>query len=148
MNDASINQVMARGKLVDDNLTNQAIARELNRHNNDKHAIVLDGYPRHLAQAEWLYNYLGSTGARIDLVILLELPESESYKRLIKRHRQDDNKTAIAERLQEYKEMIGPVLNFFNRHGVKVERVDGNRPEEVVYRDIDNLLAKRHVHPS
>ena len=56
-------QIMNSGKLVPDDLVNQMVAERLAQPDTAR-GYILDGYPRTLAQAEWLDARLGSGPGR------------------------------------------------------------------------------------
>lgn len=87
--------------------------------------VILDGYPRQLAQAQWLLENKDNHGRNVDLVIVLEVPRSEIMRRLDIRGRLDDSPEIIDERLRIYRQEMYPVLNYFNEHGVKIAHIDG-----------------------
>ena len=65
MADALIQQ----GALVPDDLVNAMVAGRL-KHQDCDRGYILDGFPRTLAQAQWLDQYLGETGAAYPVVVL------------------------------------------------------------------------------
>lgn len=75
-----IQQLMAEGKLIDDDTTNEVVKERLSQP-DAANGVILDGYPRTPAQAEWLEQYLASKGERLSLVIVLELDLYTAFKR-------------------------------------------------------------------
>jgi adenylate kinase len=75
-----IQGVLASGQLVSDQETNEVLQDHLEK-TDLKNGILLDGYPRNPAQAEWLENYLASKGQSLTAVILLELDAYTAFKR-------------------------------------------------------------------
>jgi adenylate kinase len=74
--------VMERGELVSDDLVNAMVAERLS-HPDAGRGVVLDGFPRTVAQAEWLDQYLAerTPGGRPPVVISVEV----SYNQLLQR---------------------------------------------------------------
>ena len=70
------------GKLVPDVIVTEMVAGKLEY---DGRKYLLDGFPRNLAQAEALADFLTPHKAAIDLVIFLNLPRAEVLKRLTSR---------------------------------------------------------------
>ena len=64
-------------------------------------------------------------GEEIDIVIALEVPESEIMTRLEKRGRMGDTPEAIAKRMTIYRQKMYPVLGTFAEAGVKIVHLDG-----------------------
>ncbi len=75
---------MEKGQLVPDDLVCQVVAERLRR-DDCAHGYILDGFPRTLAQAHWLYDFLESRGpgpGRSLIVIYLSVGYNELYRRL------------------------------------------------------------------
>ena len=87
--------------------------------------IIVDGFPRTKDQAEWLAEHMSKTGQKIDLVVVLEVPESEIMQRLEKRHRSEDTPETIARRMTIYRQKMYPVLGEFAEQGIKIVHLDG-----------------------
>jgi adenylate kinase len=107
---------------------------------------VLDGFPRSLAQAEYLGSWLRDRGCKLDAAILLEVPESELLRRVGNRvecpacrwsgrrdqlaagrcpgcggaaaPREDDSEAGFRARLAEYREHTLPVVDRYQAAGL------------------------------
>ncbi len=77
-----IEEVVKSGKLVDDQTVAEILRKRLESAKND---IILDGFPRTLAQAKLLDKMLGGIGKKIDVVINLKISEQESIDRISSR---------------------------------------------------------------
>jgi adenylate kinase len=88
-----IQAIMASGQLVSDEDTNELLRQHLESIDL-KNGVILDGYPRTTAQAEWLETYLQSKGQKLTAVIALELDPYIAFKRSFGRliHPQDSTK--------------------------------------------------------
>jgi adenylate kinase len=75
-----IQQIMAAGQLVSDEVTNEVLQDRLEQP-DAANGVILDGYPRNPAQAEWLNNYLHSRGEKVTAVLLLDLDLYIAFKR-------------------------------------------------------------------
>ncbi|MBE0689876.1 MAG: nucleoside monophosphate kinase [Anaerolineae bacterium] len=84
-----IQQIMAEGKLIDDDTTNAVVEDRLGQ-DDAKNGVILDGYPRTPAQAAWLDQYLEKHGAHVNAVLLLELDLYTAFKRSFGRVKSDD----------------------------------------------------------
>ena len=124
--DPEVVALLKAGELIDDELTyevfDEAVRDALNK---DYKNIIVDGFPRTKAQAEWLSEYLMGTGQSIDLVVVLEVPESEIMHRLEKRGRMEDTPETIAKRMNIYRQKMYPVLGIFAEQGKKIVHLDG-----------------------
>src|SRR5438105_2443435 len=67
---------MSRGALVPDDIVNERI-REFFLSPNPPKKFILDGYPRNLAQAEFLDRNLRDSGLPLSKVILFDVPDAE-----------------------------------------------------------------------
>lgn len=109
---------MEKGELVPDADVIEMVARKIDQTENPK-GFIFDGFPRTTAQARSLRNMLTDRDTRIDLVISLEVPEEELVKRLLKRGqeagRQDDEIGVIRNRIEVYKQMTTPVIDFYKK---------------------------------
>ncbi len=125
-NDSAIIQVLKSGDLVSDGLTYDVFHRAIEEAKQDGFDnVIIDGFPRTKAQAEWLSKYMGMNNEKIDIVIALEVPESEIMRRLEKRGRMEDNPETIAKRMSIYRQKMYPVLGIFAEQGVRIVHIDG-----------------------
>lgn len=102
--------------------------------------FILDGFPRTVAQADWLLNQMKHGQLHITAVIHLQASEQAVEQRLLERGRRDDNKDAIRERFDEFQQAILPILEHFKLAGVPVYDINGEQSPEVVYQDIKQSL--------
>jgi adenylate kinase len=70
-----------RGELVPDALTVAMILKRLEQPDTTS-GVILDGFPRTIAQAQALDRGLAGAGKQIDLAVYLEVPREELLKRL------------------------------------------------------------------
>lgn len=130
--------IMERGDLVPDDLILALIREEL----SDK--VILDGFPRTQAQAEALEKLLEEQGIRLMGVVLMELPEEELVRRMLKRAtlegRSDDNEETIRRRLEVYRVQTAPLVAYYEKKGL-LRRIDGMGTPEEVYARIRNALG-------
>lgn len=78
------NKYMKNGQLVPDEITVPMVANRLEE-DDAKNGMILDGFPRTIAQAEKLDDILASKGNKIDLVINLTTPREEIIERILTR---------------------------------------------------------------
>ena len=137
---------MAKGELVPDDLVERIVESRLREEGADN--VLLDGFPRTKEQARVLDSMLAANGRGVDLVLALEVPEKELVRRLLHRaeveRRADDTQEAIAERLQEYRELTMPVLDHYRSRGVRVEEIDAAGGVEDVFSRIKAVLQPSH----
>lgn len=77
-------EAMRRGALVADDVAGELVAERLRRAAPDD-IMLLDGYPRNVAQAKTLEHDLGAIGTGVEAVIWLEVPEAVLMERLAER---------------------------------------------------------------
>lgn len=78
------NEYIKNGNLVPDEITVPMVASRLEE-DDAKNGVILDGFPRTIAQAEKLDEMLSAKGNKIDLVINLTTPREEIIERILTR---------------------------------------------------------------
>lgn len=78
------NKYISKGNLVPDEITVPMVAKYLDS-DIAKNGVILDGFPRTLAQAEKLDEILQERGKKVDLVINLTTPRDEIIDRILTR---------------------------------------------------------------
>ena len=125
--------------------------------------LLLDGYPRTIAQAEAL-----SEVEEVSVVISIEVPDEAIVERIVGRRmdpetgkiyhirfnpppaelserviqRKDDNEDTVWNRLSAYHEQTAPLADWYEQRGVLV-RIDGNRSIEAVGNAIEDAIASQ-----
>jgi len=140
-----VQEVMASGGFVPDELTNSIVADRL-KQDDAQGGFLLDGYPRTTEQVHELDRILAESGAELDAVIQLQADTDEVVKRLTKRAleqgRVDDTEDVIRHRQDLYREQTEPVIAIYAERGVVVE-VDGlGTVDDVAARVRDGLAAR------
>lgn len=130
--DPELLERLASGELIDDELTNKIVDEALKKVDVDNR-VVLDGYPRNPAQADWLERHLPKRGREIRAIIVFETPEEELVKRLSGRGRSEDKPEVIEKRLRIYHHNTKPILDYYREHDVPVCEVDGVGTVEAVH---------------
>ena len=132
---------LATGELIDDKMTNTVLTEALAGFSNTRH-IVLDGYPRNTAQAQWLLDHMPEHQRSIEAIVVFEVPKEELHKRLFGRGRSEDDPKVIAHRLDIYAKQTQPVLDFYAAQGVPICKIDGHGSVGVVHDRIHDALTK------
>ena len=138
-------EIMDRGDLVSDDIIVGMIAARL----DDKdcaNGVILDGFPRTVAQAEALDEMLTSKGLSLDGVIEIRVDEAALFARIENRAaesggaRSDDNADTLRKRLAVYHENTAPLLPYYRDKGV-LKSVDGMATIDEVAAQIESILG-------
>lgn len=130
---------MLAGKLLEDSEIIALVQRIFNVIDT-KHEFILDGFPRTVAQADWLLSQVKHKQLKIKAVINLVASETLVSERLLKRGRQDDTKKAIKERIDEYNNKILPILEHFKQAKIAVYDIDASQSVEKVQSYIRKVI--------
>ena len=152
--------IMDKGELVPDEIT---IKIEENRLKEDvcKDGFILDGFPRNLIQARALEKF-----AKIDRVILLDVPNEEIERRIAGRRacrdcgeiyntetydkttcakcgrelyqRDDDKLETVRNRLEVYEKQTAPLIDFYQD---KIFRAEGKDTPQETYEPVKIELS-------
>jgi adenylate kinase len=158
---------MDAGELVPDELVIAMILHEIE--NAGIQGFLLDGFPRTLAQAEALEAALGALDRR-PAALLIEVPDDALLERISGRrqcpdghvyhlafdpperdgvcdadgkplsHRDDDEPETVRARLRVYHDETEPLVGYYAERGL-LRRVDGSRPPDAVYEQLQAALA-------
>jgi len=155
-----IDGILKSGQLVPDDITNQLIKARLSQ-SDAATGFILDGYPRNLAQADFLFNLKPEA-----IAVCIDLTDEEAVKRISGRRmslatgaiyhldfnpppanlppddliqRPDDTEVAVRQRLNIYHLETEPLLEFY-RSKQKLITVDGSPPIEAVTDELIKVL--------
>lgn len=126
---------MLEGKLLGDKEIISLVQRMFSVIDSS-HEFVLDGFPRTVAQADWLLNQAKHGQLEISMVFNLKATKETVVERLHARGRQDDTDAAIEERFREYEDAILPILEHFKQADIKVIDIDANKSIDDVHQQI------------
>ncbi|MGO4534608.1 adenylate kinase [Leifsonia sp. 2MCAF36] len=144
-----VKAIVDAGDYVPDSLTNKLVADRL-REEDAADGFLLDGYPRTLAQVDYLDRLLATDGEKLRAVIQLTADQDEIVERLSKRAleqgRADDSEEAIRHRQEVYLRETSPLIEVYRDRGLLVP-VDGLGGMDEVAERIAAALAERGIHP-
>ena len=140
-----VQAIIEAGNLVSDELTGEVVRDRLSQ-DDAAVGLLLDGYPRNLAQVADLDEFLGSRDESLDAVIELNVPRAESIARLARRAKEqgrtDDTEEVIAHRLSIYESETAPILGVYGERGLVVT-IDGvGSLDEITERIVTALIAR------
>lgn len=123
-----------KGELVPDSLTIGMI-RERLREVDAKPGVLLDGFPRTVAQAEALDDLLAEFGGKVEIVLYMKVRENILLERLAGRAitsgRIDDKPDVHVKRIRIFLEQTAPLIEYYAARGVMKE-VNGEQTVEAV----------------
>src|ERR1700742_2855686 len=80
---------------------------------------VLDGFPRTVDQAKAAFETARELGVEVQAAVHLDVPDEELIRRLLARGRgSDDTEEVIAHRLEGFREMNIPLLDYYAGRGL------------------------------
>lgn len=146
-----VQELMAKGELIPDDITNQMVEDRLAQQDAAR-GVILDGYPRSAGQAEFLDDLLAKQGDRVVVVPVLQLDRETAIKRVEGRRysqdksrvynvyfnppqtpgvddvdgqpliqREDDNREAVERRIDLFYESTQPLIDYYRSRGVVAE---------------------------
>ncbi len=132
-----LREIMLSGQLVNDNMTNEVVKKELEKIIDPNTNIVFDGYPRNVAQLEYLNKLV-----KVDYAIEIQVDKDVVFKRITGRRvcpvckeiyniyykkpkvenrcdkdnsflmqRNDDHESVVVERYKTYLALNEPLIN-------------------------------------
>jgi adenylate kinase len=131
---ARAGEYMDRGELVPDDVITDVVEQALAELGD--RPILLDGFPRTVAQAEAL-------GRELDVVILIDVPDDVVVERIAGRGqgRKDDDPDTVRERLRVYHRDTEPLVDHYEGRGLL--RVDGTGDPDTVHEALLDGLGHR-----
>lgn len=118
---------MDNGDFVPDSVTNEMVRNRLSQ-DDAKEGFLLDGYPRTVAQVDYLDGILAAGEQKLGVVLQLTADDEELVSRLLGRAREtgrsDDNESVIRHRLDLYHQQTEAVVAKYAGRGI-LTKVDG-----------------------
>jgi adenylate kinase len=141
-----VKELLAEGILVPDSITIKMLEEEVKR-NPDVSGFIFDGFPRTVAQAEALDKFLFNRKDSINLVLQLDVDESEIKRRIAERKkvsgRADDDEIKLVKRIDEYFQKTVHVLPYYEQQG-KLDKIKGQGDIDAIFGtitlSIDNYI--------
>lgn len=134
---------ISKGNLVPDEMIINILAKNVDAFGDDINGMILDGFPRTVAQAEALEAMMTNKNRQINVLVDLDVNRDELIDRLIKRGqtsgRSDDNLETITKRLEVYEKQTAPVSDFY-RNLNKYAAVDGMGTIDEIFGRISEVL--------
>ena len=155
---------MKAGQLVPDDVVIGMIVERIAKP-DCANGMMLDGFPRTRPQAEALDKALAAAGTKLDLVLLIEVPDQLIVDRITGRRsdpktgriyhvqfdpppagvevvqRADDTVEAVTTRLAKYHSETAPIIPYYQERGV-LKRVDGVGEPDIVTERIKAAVGR------
>jgi adenylate kinase len=142
-------EIMDRGDLVPDEVVNGIVSERLDAP-DARSGFILDGFPRTIPQAEALDAMLAEKDMKLDAVVEIAADEDVLVDRIVNRAREtaaasggsaraDDNVDVVRNRLNVYRELTEPLVDYYKAQGL-VRTIDGMQPVEEVTAAIRRAL--------
>ncbi|KAE8735432.1 putative adenylate kinase 5 [Hibiscus syriacus] len=155
-------EFMNAGRLVPDEIVTAMVTARLSRPDAKEKGWLLDGFPRSFAQEQ----SLEELNIRPDIYIVLDVPDEILIDRCVGRRldpvtgkiyhmkhfppnseeikarlvtRADDTEEKVKSRLEIYKQNAAAISSTYKSI---MNKIDGSRPKEAVFKDIDSLLSQ------
>lgn len=135
--------ILDSGGLVPDELTIAMLDDhlvKLRQAQPELRGVIFDGFPRTIAQAASLDDFLGTRREQVDAVVYIDAPRQVLVERMMSRGRADDTREAAEERLRLYEEKTQPLLSLYEQRGL-VHRINGDQSIDAVTAEIVGALT-------
>ncbi len=144
-----LQKIMSSGNLVSDSLLNEIISDKLSS-NDCLNGFILDGYPRTIAQSDFLLSFLKINNQRLDLIFDFEIDFKIIEKRILNRskeeRRSDDNLDVIKTRLDAYMKETFPVSKFYSEKFRDIYfTIDASKDIEEISRELLKISKKVEI---
>lgn len=131
------------GDLVPDSLTIEMLRDEIAK-NSKSGGFLFDGFPRTIAQADALDDFLKTKNWTISATIALEADDNILVKRLLERGKisgrsDDQDEEKIKNRYQEYNEKTAPLISYYQNQK-KFHGVNGTGKIEDITERLSNII--------
>ncbi|MGM9799978.1 MAG: adenylate kinase [Muribaculaceae bacterium] len=138
------NKYISQGQLIPDELMVKVLEHLLDTHPEETaKGIILDGFPRTIAQAEALKTLMEQRGIELNAVVGLEVDEEELVTRILKRGKEtgraDDNLETVKKRLAVYHNQTSPLRQYYI-DDKKYHAINGNGTVDSIFSEIQSHL--------
>ena len=137
---------ISKGNLVPDEMILDILSIAIDEQTKNSKGIILDGFPRNVAQAEALEKLMTRLNKEITLLIDLHVDKQELIDRLIKRGetsgRSDDNLDTIKKRLEVYENKTAPVSDFYKNKN-KYAAINGMGTIDEIFQRISSVIDSK-----
>ena len=126
-----VQQYVSAGDLVPDQMVLDMLRKPIVEASASG-GYVLDGFPRTVEQAEIAYETARELGVAVQIAAYLEVGRDELIRRLLARHRgEDDTQAVIEHRLEVYEAKTRPMIDYYAKRE-RLVTVNGARAMDEV----------------
>ena len=137
---------ISKGNLVPDKMIFDILSKAIEEQTRDSKGIILDGFPRNVAQAEALESLMAKLNKETTLLLDLQVDTQELINRLLLRGetsgRCDDNLETIKKRLEVYESKTAPVSDFYKNKN-KYAAIDGMGTIDEIFGRISSVIDSK-----
>ncbi len=134
---------MEQGALVPDEVILGIVEEKLASADAES-GVIMDGFPRTLAQAVAVDELLSARGSRVHRVVNFSVPDGELLVRLLGRAavegRADDTPETVRKRLEVYRRETEPLISYYEKQSV-VKSIDATGTVDEVAVRVDEVIA-------
>ena len=132
-----------KGELVPDEVTINMLKAKVNE-NPDAEGFIFDGFPRTIAQAEALDEFLTEKNSSVSGLLSLDVPDEELIKRLLERGKDsgradDQDESIIANRIEVYNKETAPVFDYYKKQN-RADKVLGVGSIENIFERLCSMI--------
>lgn len=140
--DPEIIERISRGELARSKDVNRIVKRAIDSLQPGR-GVVLDGFPRMIAEINWMINYLPTVNRAVKAALVLNVTVNESHRRLHQRAialgRHDDTNESIDRRWRRYQDRMASILAYFEGKGL-LKSIDASDDVDKVFAQIRSAI--------
>jgi len=137
---------ISKGNLVPDKMIFDILSKAIAEQTKNSNGIILDGFPRNVAQAEALEELMATLKKETTVLLDMNVDNQELITRLLKRGetsgRSDDNMDTIKKRLEIYHTKTAPVSDFYKNKN-KYAAIDGMGTIDEIFGRISGVIDSK-----
>jgi len=137
---------ISKGNLVPDKMIFDILSKAIAEQTKNSNGIILDGFPRNVAQAEALEELMATLKKETTVLLDMNVDTQELITRLLKRGetsgRSDDNMDTIKKRLEIYHTKTAPVSDFYKNKN-KYAAIDGMGTIDEIFGRISSVIDSK-----
>jgi len=137
---------ISKGNLVPDKMIFDILSKAIAEQTKNSNGIILDGFPRNVAQAEALEELMTKLKKEITVLLDMNVDNQELITRLLKRGetsgRCDDNMETIKKRLEVYQTKTAPVSDYYKNKN-KYAAINGMGTIDEIFSRISGVIDSK-----